>query len=603
MDGASLAVLANRFDGVVRVMTNTLLRTSRSGVVNTARDFSCCVVDASDRLVGIAESLPIHVLGGPELMTRSMKDLHTTLRRGDAFLHNSPYHGNTHPADFTILVPVFDEESHHRFTVLAKSHQADCGNAQPTTYVADARDVYEEGGLIFPCVTVQRDYEHVDDVVRLCQQRIRVPSQWWGDHLALVGAARIGERRLLDLAGDVGWDQLDIFSDVWQAYGESRIRSAISALADGHLTVETAHDPFPNVPDGIPIKVAVTVQPKKERILVDLTDNLDCQPCGLNLSEATARAAVLIGVFNSIDPTVPANSGSISRVDIRLRPNCVVGIPRHPASCSVATTNVMDRVANAVQRAIAEISAGSGLAECGLGMPPSVGVISGNDPRLDGSPFINQLVFAWTGGPGGPSEDGWLNAGGVGDGGIVYRDSVEIDELLHPIRIVRQEIIRDSEGAGEFRGAPGAIAEYGPVDTELEVMYVSDGAINPAQGACGGTSGSQAGQFIRRRGGALENVQPCDHFLLQPGETVISMSTGGGGYGSPVHRDPERVARDVREGWVTAERAGDVYGVILDPDGVVDLVATRGARSSSRRRIPAGDHDPLGHASSDAALR
>ena len=578
MDGASLAVLANRFDSVVRAMTNTLLRTSRSGVVNTARDFSCCVVDASDRLLAIAESLPIHVLGGPELMTRSMKELHPNLKPGDAFLHNSPYHGNTHPADFTILIPVFDDNDRHRFSVLAKSHQADCGNAQPTTYVADARDVYEEGGVIFPCVKVQEDYEHVEDIVRLCRQRIRVPSQWWGDHLALVGAARVGERRLLDLASDVGWHQIEAFADAWHAYGELRMRAAIRELSEGVLVVETAHDPFPNVPEGIPIRVNVSVEPTEERILVDLTDNPDCQPCGLNLSEATSRAAVLIGVYNSIDPSVPANSGSMSRVDIRLRENCVVGIPRHPASCSVATTNVMDRVANAVQRAIAEISPGNGLAECGLGMPPSVGVISGNDPRLAGSPFINQLVFAWTGGPGGPSEDGWLNAGGVGDGGIVYRDSVEIDELLHPIRIVRQEIIPNSEGAGEYCGAPGAVAEYGPVDTDLEVMYVSDGAINPPQGARGGTPGSQANQFVRRSDGSLENVAPCDHFVLRPGETVISMSTGGGGYGSPLKRDTQRVARDVREGWVTPDRARDVYGVIVTADGLIDQAATAACR-------------------------
>lgn len=582
MDGASLAVLANRFDGVVRAMTNTLLRTSRSGVVNTARDFSCCVLDSSDQLLAIAESLPIHVLGGPELMSQSMKATNPNMRRGDAFLHNSPYHGNTHPADFTILVPVFDEENRHRFTVIAKSHQADCGNSKPTTYAADARDVYEEGGLIFPCVAVQRDFQHIDDVVRLCRQRIRVPDQWWGDHLALVGAARIGERRLLELASDTGWDVVEDFSTSWQRYGETSMRAAIRKLNGGIVTVETAHDPFPSAPNGIPVNVTVRVDPGEELITVDLTDNLDCQPCGLNLSEATSRAAALIGVFNSLHQGVPANSGSMSRVDIHLRENCVVGIPRHPASCSVATTNVMDRVANAVQRAIAGISPGSGLAECGLGMPPSVGVVSGTDPRIGGRPFINQLVFAWTGGAGGPHEDGWLNAGGVGDGGIVYRDSVEIDELLHPIRILRQEIITDSEGAGEYRGAPGALAEFGPVDTDLEIMYVSDGTINRPQGVNGGLPGSAANQFIRRADGDLEQVGACDHFVLGLGESVVSISTGGGGYGSPLDRDPRRVAKDVREGWVTSDRARDIYGVVLLPDGAIDSSATQDLRKASR---------------------
>ena len=124
-----------------------------------------------------------------------MKEFHPRSSAGDAFLHNSPYHGNSHAADHSILVPVIDDEGVHRFTVLAKAHQADCGNSQPTTYMAAARDVYEEGALIFPCVRVQEDYRDGEDMIRMCRMRIRVPEQWWGDYLALLGAARIGERR------------------------------------------------------------------------------------------------------------------------------------------------------------------------------------------------------------------------------------------------------------------------------------------------------------------------------------------------------------------------------------------------------------------------
>ncbi len=131
------------------------------------------------------------------------------LRRGDAFLHNSPYHGCTHPADHSILVPVIDDEGVHRFTVLAKGHQADCGNALPTTYMGAAKDVYAEGALIFPAVKIQSNYQHEMDIVRMCQMRIRVPEQWWGDYLATLGAARVGEREILSLGREIGWERLD----------------------------------------------------------------------------------------------------------------------------------------------------------------------------------------------------------------------------------------------------------------------------------------------------------------------------------------------------------------------------------------------------------
>src|SRR3546814_858743 len=170
LDGAQLAILNNRFEGVARKMANTLLRAGRSGVLNRARDFSACIVTADHQLLAAAESLPIHVLSGPDLMAASMKHFHPDLKRGDAFLHNSPYHGCSHPADHSILVPVMDDEGVHRFTVVAKAHQADIGNSIPTTYHGTARDVYEEGALIFPAVQVQRDYKTIEDVVRMCEK-------------------------------------------------------------------------------------------------------------------------------------------------------------------------------------------------------------------------------------------------------------------------------------------------------------------------------------------------------------------------------------------------------------------------------------------------
>lgn len=574
MDGLATAILASRFDGIVRTMTNTLLRSARSGVVNTARDFSCCIVTAGDDLLSVADSLPIHVLGGPGLMAQSMKLHHPDFENGDAYLHNSPYEGNTHAADFSILVPVMDEAGVHRFTIVTKAHQADCGNAMRTTYVPNAVDVYDEGALIFPCVKVQEEYEDNRDIIRMCRARIRVPEQWWGDHLALVGSARVGQRQLIELGNEIGWDRLEQFAQEWLDYSEGRMRTAIGDLAAGEITVGTAHDPIPGVEGGVALKVKITTQPQAGSVRIDLRDNPDALACGLNLTEATANAAALIGVFNSLGHSVPANGGSMRCVEILLRENCVVGIPVHPTSCSVATTNVMDRVANAVQWGIAELSPGKGMAECGLGMPPSVGVASGRDPRADGNPFINQLVFAWGGGAAGPSADGWLTAGGVGDGGVVFRDSVEIDELLHPIRIDVQRIQIDSEGAGEFRGAPGMYAEFGPIDCDMGLAYISDGAVRPASGAVGGLAGGLAEQHLIDADGTVTGLPPVADLVLSAGERVVSISCGGGGYGSPFRRDAVLVLEDVSEGWISSERARDVYGVVVSEDGTLDLDAT-----------------------------
>lgn len=578
VDGVQLAILNNRLEGVARKMANTLLRTGRSGVLNIARDFSCCIITADDRLLATAESLPIHVLSGPDLMARSIREFHPEPRRGDAFLHNSPYHGCSHPADHTLIVPVVDEAGTHHFTVLAKAHQADCGNSQPTTYMGNARDVYEEGALIFPGVKVQEDYRNNDDIIRMCMMRIRVPEQWWGDYLAMLGAARIGERELLAIAGEVGWDRLHDFTERWFDYSESRMAKAIGRLPDGTTRWTSRHDPVPGTPeDGIPITVSVTVDSGQERISVDLTDNMDALPCGLNLSEACARTAAMIGVFNSIDPTVPKNAGAFRRLDVRLRKNAVCGIPEHPTSCSVATTNVADRVANSVQAAIAELGDGFGMAEAGAILPASVGVVSGYDPMTE-ERYVNQLFLAMTGGAAAPHTDAWITLGHVGNAGLCYQDSIELDELRHPLLVRQRRFITDSEGAGRQKGGPGMLVEFGPTRGRMEVAFVSDGTHNPARGVRGGGRGGCAYQGIRTADGAVTPTANSDVVTLQTSETIVSHCCGGGGYGPPAQRDPLKVCRDVGQGWVSRERARDVYRVVVDDDGELDEAATAALR-------------------------
>ena len=221
IESALLAVIANRFDCICREMTNTLLRSGRSAVLNMARDFSCSLVTGDNQLLAAAEGLPVHVFGS-QFLTQAMCDLHADLAEGDAFLHNDVYLGNTHSADHTILVPVF-VDGEHLFTACAKAHQADCGNSLPSTYMPFAGDLYEEGALNFPCVRIQRSYQDVDDIIRMCRRRIRVPDQWYGDYLAELGAARIAERRLKELVAKYGRDLMQQFIAEWFDYSERRM--------------------------------------------------------------------------------------------------------------------------------------------------------------------------------------------------------------------------------------------------------------------------------------------------------------------------------------------------------------------------------------------
>jgi N-methylhydantoinase B len=578
-DGVQLALLSNRLDGIVKKMANTLLRTGRSGVLNMARDFSCCIVTADHRLLAATESLPIHVLSGPDIMARWMCEVHPELKRGDAFLHNSPYHGCSHPADHTILVPVLDNAGAHRFTLLAKAHQADIGNSIPTTYHARARDVYEEGALLFPAVRIQRDYENIEDIVRMCQMRIRVPEQWWGDYLAMIGAARIGERELTALGEDVGWDRLDAFAEQFFDYSEARMAAALAELPAGTAQHTSTHDPIPGTPEeGVRISVSVAVDPDAGRVRVDLRDNPDAMPCGLNLSESCSRTAAMVGVFNAINHTVPKNAGAFRRIDVDLRENCVVGIPKHPTSCSAATTNVADRVSNSVQAAMAEISEEIGLAECGASSPPAAAVVSGVNPET-GKPYINQVFLGRTNGAASSHADAWWTIGHVGNAGMCFLDSVELDELRLPIYVHARGFVADTEGAGRNCGAPQGFAVYGPRAGAMSLIYNSDGTINAPKGVRGGLGAASAGQEKLSANGVEEEVPRVGQVTLNPGEMIVSRSCGGGGFGLPTQRNPERVREQVAEGFVSRARAREVYRVVIDDDGRVVPAETEALRA------------------------
>jgi len=583
LDLVQLAVIANRLDSIVREMENTLLRSGRSAVLNMARDFSCSIITGDNRLLSTAEGLPVHVIG-TEKLGEAMCDLHDDIADGDAFLHNDPYLGNTHAADHTILVPVI-VDGVHLFTTAAKAHQADIGNSLPTTYMPYAKDVYEEGALIFPAVRVQRDRRDVADIIRMCRRRIRVPDQWYGDYLAMIGAARIGELRLKELCDRYGIETIKEFVEEWFDYSERKMSAAIAELDERTVTGTGCHDPLdPVLPDGIPVKVTISVKPADRRIELDLTDNIDCVDAGLNESETCAINNVMTGLLNGLDPDIPRNTGSFRRITVKLKDGSVVGVPKFPHSTSVATTNVGERLVMTTQKTFADNWEGHGQAEGACSIGPGFAVISGVDRRRgEPSDFINQVFLGSQGGPATKDVDGWLTYGNSVTNGLMFRDSVEVDEQKYPIRVAELRVRQDSEGAGRRRGAPGTICVYGPKGEAMSAFYVTDGKVNPPRGAAGGGDAAPSVPYVLGADGTERTAPQIGNVDLVRGELLGHRLSGGGGYGDPLSREPELVRDDVLAGFVSFGRARDVYGVVFTDEVLGDDLAVDAAATTARR--------------------
>jgi N-methylhydantoinase B len=584
LDPVLMTVLANRLDGIVREMTNTLLRAARSAVISSARDFSCCLVTGDDQLLAPAEGLPVHIFGC-HIQTANMRRYHAgDIRRGDAYLDNDPYGGNTHPADHTFMVPVF-HEGEHLFTSVAKCHMADIGNSIPSSYFVLARDVYHEGALVFPGVRIQRDFRNIEDIVRMCRARIRVPDQWYGDYLAGLGSARVAERRLEEVCAKYGTATIKRFIHDWFDYSERRMAESISRLPKARLVNKGRSDPLQGIlPDGLELTVIIEIDPEEGRIHVDLSDNPPCVDVGLNTSLGAATSAVVGAIFNALDKDIPRNAGSFRRLSFTYAENSVVGAPVFPHSCSMGTTNVSERLVNITQSAFAQLGDGHGLSEGGTGLGAGMAVISGRDARRGGAPFVNRMMLSTNGGPASPVADGWVNYAIPVIAGLMYRDSVEVDELKHPLRVRSLELVQDSSGAGRQRGAPAQQIELTPTGNDITAVISCDGQHAPPRGVVGGLPGTAGATWLVGGNGESERLPNVVQVTLQRGQVLRGRDSAGGGYGDPRTRDPARVLHDVLEGWESREKARDIYGVVFtgaidDETLAVDVPATEALRA------------------------
>lgn len=586
MEPYLMTILSKKFEVVTREMTQALLRSARSGVINVARDFSSGITLFDGSQFMIDEGIPVH-LGNIQLAPQYTMEKFDDISPGDCFLTNSPYAGNSHHADYTLHAPVF-YDGEPLFWVINRAHQADVGAPEPSTYLAEAENIYQEGPH-FPSLRIQEEYEDNEDIVRMLKLNLRLgEEQWFGDYKAQVSAVRTGEERIEDIIDEYGVGVINDFKEEWLDYGQRMMENSIQNLPEAEIEYTSHHDPIPGAAEGVPVNVKISIDPDEPNIKVDLTDNMEALPCGFNLCEATTLAGAYSGIFNTIKSDIPHNQGSLRPIEVKMDEGCVVGKAEYPTGTSVATTNVSDTLFNTVQAAFGELGEPYGMAEGNPGMPPNAGVISGTDFRRDDAQYVNQIIYSAGGGPAVHGHDGWLTYTIPGTSGVLYMDSVEIDERKYPILIDRYKQVTDTEGAGEWRGSPAVEVAYGPREDPMSVAFLGNGKTFPPQGVLGGGAGAPAKAAKITEDGSENELPIIGIEELSSGERIAGRIAGGGGYGNPLDRDPEKVKDDVEEGIVSRERANEVYGVVLE-DASTGVTVDEDETKSLRKQLKTED--------------
>lgn len=576
IDPITLEVVTEGLIAIVREMRASIIRASYSSAIYEFDDFSCALFGPDGELVAQSWDHPGHVLPLPWGVRCALEDFGDTLRPGDAILLNDPYRGGTHLNDVTLLFPVFDDAGNLIVFPAVRAHWVDVGGMVPGSYSGLSTNIYQEGVRI-PPVKIMEGGVVNRAAFTLLMANMRVPEEREGDFNASLGACRVAEqriRRLIDkysLSTVLGAVALNLDRT------EARLREEIAKLPDGDYYYEDYLEYF-NDGRFDPVIARLKLTVAGDHITADFAGTNPQVPGVVNCSLAVAGAGVFVAIKSTLDPGGAVNEGAFRPLTLKAPDGTIFSVQNDaPAG---AHGEVRKRGVSVALGALSQIIPEKVSGDlCGSSFPNAIG---GYNRRRN-----RQYVYyeSPAGGNGGFLEsDGASTFANVDFGNLPTIQNVESIENEMPLLVESCRLRVDGGGEGMRRGGVGMRREIRLLDDEATYSVLSDRGVIPPYGMLGGGAGMQYHLSIIRDGTESDFPTPgkvTGHPLVRD-DVVVMRSSGGGGYGDPLEREPERVLADHRLGVVSAERVREGYGVVLTGAGEVEEVATAALRAQMK---------------------
>ena len=541
-DPVTLSVLDNRFRAIVEEMGEAMLRTAYSQILNSSRDFSIALCDGQARLVAQADHIPVHVGAMPFAVQAVLDAFGGTIAEGDIYLLNDPYHGGSHLPDLTIVVPVFAGDRLVFFSVV-RAHHTDIGGGTHGAYNPAATEIFQEGLRLPPILLGQNRIPRAD-LVRMIVTNTRLPREVRGDLMAMIGAAHLGEKRLMAVMDKHGATQTEAAVAAILALSEAHARRIIGSWADGTWKGEAFLDD-----DGFgtnDIAIRATVTKKGDSITVDLSDSAPQVPSFLNSSWPNTASAVRMAIAFLLDPEVAKNDGCFRPIEIIAKEGTIV-LPREGAPVTMCTSHCSNEIVEAVVKALANACPDRAMGGWGRRFRVA---IKGRDKRRPDRSFVWHLFHARPGGGGSSRGDGWSTVGEWHSAGGLKFGSVEMAEARFPLYFEKHEFRPGSAGDGTYRGGLGGeLVLRLETDGPAVANTAGDGVRYGAAGMLGGKDAAPHHYTLNRADGTSRDLKTKEVGIpLAPGDVLHVRAGGGGGWGPPEKRDPAARARDAEEG-------------------------------------------------------
>ena len=551
MDPVTFNIVSNGLISVAAEMGTVMLTSAYSTIVREAKDAATCVFDPEGRMAAQSAMLPMAMNSLPAAFAhfREIFDL-ASVRPGEAFITNDPYSMGQHLNDILLFLPVFFDDKPSGFVGIF-SHHVDIGGSAPASSNADATELFQEG-LILPPMKIEVAKDLGGGLIdQILGANVRAPSPVLGDFHAQLFSALRGERLLKSLMAKYGRDVVLACMKEAQDHAERVIRSNLAELPDGEYIGD---DYIDGLREGdAPTLVRVRVRVDGDQAVVDLSESADQVNGPINSPLASTQSAVYTFFVIMLGGQAPANDGSYRPVRIVTRKGSICD-PVFPAPVRSRSVTCY-RILTALKRAFG-------------GVVPHLVAAAGDDS-------VNSVMM------GHRDEDGYHvyhESVGGGNGATTQCDGVDgVSQCLSNcantpvestevecgfVRVSSYGLVPDSGGSGRFRGGRGIEKRYEILADGVTLCTCGDRHDSRPWGLEGGGEGSLSRYAILRDGESIE-LKPVSTVTTRKGDIILIRTSGGGGYGDPRERLPDRNHKDLAEGAITPERAKAIYG--MDP--------------------------------------
>lgn len=581
-------VIRNRLIAITEEMRVALQSVSGSPTVTEASDFFTGLFTAEGDVASMGFQVAFHAPVSGAFIRHIVSRPGMVVRKGDMFIGNDPYIAALHQNDVQMVAPIFVDDRLIAWAAV-EAHETDVGGMDFASWCPKAREVHQEG-LRIPCVKLVDAGTMRDDVLEMIVSASRLPALLGLDIRAFIATLNVATDRISELTRRYGADVIHEAMQRVIASSEVRMRARLRELPDGeyHAQDFLEHDGHNNVL----YKLDVRLTKKVDKLTLDFSNSSPQAPGFINASRSGLMGAVAGSILPTFAYDMPWNQGCLTPIEV-VAPDGLICTAQFPAPVGSATVEAIWVAGNAIMLGLNKILAVSpGYQHRAQGLNAgAMATFNLGGVNQFGEPFGLHLMDPIAAGSAAfPGRDG-VNAGGPITSPVSCIADVERNEQVAPLFYFQRKLAPDTGGPGRFRGGLSAEVSFtlGGIDHASALIMTHGVEVPNSQGLGGGWPGATIRQTFGRdavrdgrlQNGSWETFGPKPGLMRMTNRDVFAVSwQGGGGYGDPIERDPETVAKDVKGGAVSAEAAKAVYGVIV-ADGL-DLRATEEERAKIR---------------------